>query len=92
MAEFDINAALKAYLDDPQSILTPAADPALTDCENDAEAFTQGLVNSVLNPIVDAIGENPDAVTQTHILDSLQFLLKCAPILPVQRSKFRLRC
>ena len=32
MAEFDVNAALKSYLDDPQSILTPEADSALVDC------------------------------------------------------------
>lgn len=92
MAEVDINAMLKAYLDDPQSILTPEADPTLTDCENDADAFTPGLVNSVLNPIVDAIGENPEAVTQSHILDSLQFLLKCVPTFPPdQRSEIHLQ-
>ena len=79
MAQFNINAALKSYLDDPQSILTPEADGALVDCEGDADAFTPGLINSVLNPIVDAIGENPEAVTQASNMDSLQFLLKCAP-------------
>ena len=79
MAEFDINSSLKAYLDDPQSILTPDADAALLDCENDPDAFSPGLINSVLNPIADAIGENPEAITQAGHLDSLQFLLKCAP-------------
>ena len=82
MADFDINAALKSYLDDPQSILTLEADGALTDCENDPDAFTPGLINSVLNPIVDAIGENPEAITQASCFDSLQFLLKCAPTFP----------
>ncbi|KAH9845922.1 putative subunit of condensin protein complex [Teratosphaeria destructans] len=82
MADFDINAALKAYLDDPQSILTPEADTALTDCENDPDAFSPGLINSVLNPIADAVGESPEAVAQSQILDSLQFLLKCAPTIP----------
>ena len=82
MADFDINAALKAYLDDPQSILTPEADGALVDCESDPEAFTPGLINSVLNPIVDAVGESPEAITQASNLDSLQFLLKCAPTVP----------
>lgn len=80
--EFDVNAALKAYLDDPQSIPTPEADPALLDCENDPDAFTPGLVNSVLNPIAEAIGENPEAILQASHLDSLQFLLKCAPTKP----------
>ncbi|TKA78864.1 hypothetical protein B0A55_03813 [Friedmanniomyces simplex] len=82
MADFDINAALKAYLDDPQSILTPEADAALLDCENDPDAFTPGLINSVLNPLADAIGENPETILQASQLDSLQFLLKCAPIVP----------
>lgn len=80
--DFDVNAALKAYLDDPQSIPSPQADPALLDCENDPDAFTPGLVNSVLNPIAEAVGENPEAVLQPGILDSLQFLLKCAPTIP----------
>ena len=80
--DFDVNAALKAYLDDPQSIPTPEADQALLECENDADAFTPGLINSVLNPIAQAIGENPEAVLQANILDSLQFLLKCAPTVP----------
>ncbi|KAK0342387.1 condensin complex non-SMC subunit Cnd1 [Friedmanniomyces endolithicus] len=82
MADFEINTALKAYLDDPQSILTPEADPALLDCENDPDAFIPGLINSVLNPIADAIGENPESITQASQLDSLQFLLKCAPTVP----------
>lgn len=78
--EFDISTALQTYLDDPQSILTPEADSNLVDCEGDPDAFTPGLVNSVLNSIVDAIGENPEAITQASNLDSLLFLLKCAPI------------
>ena len=78
--EFDISTALQTYLDDPQSILTPEADSNLVDCEGDPDAFTPGLINSVLNSIVDAIGENPEAITQASNLDSLLFLLKCAPI------------
>jgi len=80
--DFDVNASLKAYLDDPQSIPTPEANPTLLDCENDADAFTPGLTNSVLNPIAEAIGETPEAVLQAAHLDSLQFLLKCAPTIP----------
>ncbi|KAI7209981.1 hypothetical protein KC333_g8462 [Hortaea werneckii] len=85
MADFDINAALKAYLDDPQSFTTPEADATLLDCENDPEAFTPGLINSVLNPIADAIGESPEAVVQAGNLESLYFLLKCAPTHPVNQ-------
>ena len=79
MSDFNIGDALTAYLDDPQSILTPEADPALLDCENDADAFTPGLINGVLNGISDAIGENPEALLQSSHLDSLELLLKCVP-------------
>ncbi|KAK3314290.1 condensin-like protein [Apodospora peruviana] len=74
---FDINDALKHYMSDPASIPTPEADGALVDCENDPESLTDnGVINSVLNPIVDAVAENPDAITRSQIFDSLQFLLK----------------
>jgi condensin complex subunit 1 len=78
---FDINDALKHYMSDPASIPTPEADGALVDCENDPESLTDNaVINGVLNPIVDAVAENPDAITRSHLFDSLQFLLKCAPI------------
>ncbi|KAK3994415.1 putative condensin complex subunit 1 [Cladorrhinum sp. PSN332] len=74
---FDINNALKHYMSDPAAIPTPEADSALVDCENEPESLTDNaIVNAVLNPIVDAIAENPDAITRSHIFDSLQFLLK----------------
>jgi condensin complex subunit 1 len=79
--QFDINDALKHYMSDPAGIPTPEADSALQDCENDPDALNDNaLVNAVLNPIVDAVAENPDAITRSSIFDSLQFLLKCAPI------------
>jgi condensin complex subunit 1 len=79
--QFDINDALKHYMSDPASIPTPEAEGSLADCENDPESLTDnGVVNQVLNPIVDAIAENPDAIMRSQIFDSLQFLLKCAPI------------
>ncbi|KAK4151373.1 condensin complex subunit 1 [Chaetomidium leptoderma] len=78
---FDINDALKHYMGDPASIPTPEADGTLVDCENDPESLADNaVVNGVLNPIVDAVAENPDAITRSTIFDSLQFLLKCAPI------------
>jgi condensin complex subunit 1 len=78
---FDINDALKHYMSDPASIPTPEADGALVDCESDPELLADNaLINGVLNPIVDAVAENPDAITRSPIFDSLQFLLKCAPI------------
>lgn len=77
--DFDINDALKHYLSDPATIATSEADGALIDCENDPESLTNGLINSVLNPIIDSIAENPDGLTRSPTFDSLQFLLKCAP-------------
>lgn len=74
---FDINAALKVYIDDAQSIPTPDADPSLLDCENDPDAYSPGLISSVLNPVSEAIGENPEAILNAAHLDNLRFLLKC---------------
>lgn len=76
---FDINDALKTYLNDPATISTPEADPALVDCENDPDSLTNPLINGVLNPIIDTIAESPDGLTRSSSFDSLQFLLKCAP-------------
>ncbi|KAI9723781.1 MAG: hypothetical protein M1812_001081 [Candelaria pacifica] len=76
---FDINDSLKYYLSDPATISTPEANSALVDCENEPESLTSVLINSVLNPIVDSVAENPEAITRSSTFDSLQFLLKCAP-------------
>ncbi|CAJ2508488.1 Uu.00g135140.m01.CDS01 [Anthostomella pinea] len=77
---FDINDALKHYMSDPAAINTPEADSALVDCESDPELLSNiALINPILNPIVDAVAENPDAITRSAYFDSLQFLLKCAP-------------
>ncbi|PNS20628.1 Condensin complex subunit 1 [Sphaceloma murrayae] len=82
LVEFDINNALKRYKDDPFSIPTSDADGALFDCEHDPETLTSAIVNSVLNPIVDAVAEAPDAIARSSIFDSLQFLLKHAASIP----------
>ena len=85
--DFDINEALKLYLSDPATIPTSEADTALQDCENDPESLTAGVVNDALNPAVEAIAENSEALSRSSVFDSLQFLLKCAPISlnPTQR-------
>ena len=80
VVEFDLNESLKFYLSDPTSIPTAEADSALQDCEDDPDSFSLGRVNSVLNPIIEALAENPEALARSAIFDSLQFLLKCAPI------------
>ena len=77
---FDVNVALKHYLNDPASVQTPEADAALLECEADPDALSSALVNAVLNPIVDSVAESPEAVTRPATYDSLQFLLKCAPV------------
>ncbi|KAL9031215.1 MAG: hypothetical protein Q9196_000751 [Gyalolechia fulgens] len=79
---FDINDALKHYLSDPATVPTPEADGTLVDCENDPESLTTGVINGVLNPIVDSIAENPDALARSSSFDSLQFLLKSVSLLP----------
>ncbi|GLI77067.1 condensin complex non-SMC subunit Cnd1 [Penicillium ochrochloron] len=78
--QFDINESLKYYLSDPASIPTPEADPELLDCESDPNQLSTALVDNVLNPIVDAIAENPEGLTRSSFFESLQFLLKCAPV------------
>ncbi|KAL9005032.1 MAG: hypothetical protein Q9188_002181 [Gyalolechia gomerana] len=80
--EFDINDALKHYLSDPATVPTPEADGTLVDCKNYPESLTSGVINGVLNPIVDSIAENPDALARSSSFDSLQFLLKSVSLLP----------
>lgn len=76
--DFDINESLKLYLSDPSSIQTPEADSTIADCENDAESLTNAVINEALNPIIDSIANNPDAITVPSTFDTLQCLLKCA--------------
>lgn len=75
--DFDINEAIKLYDSDPKTIPTPEAPQALQECEEDPEALSSpALINSELNPVVDAIAESPDAITRSSVFDTLQFLLK----------------
>ncbi|KAI0542531.1 armadillo-type protein [Xylaria digitata] len=81
--DFDINDALKHYMSDPASIPTPEADGTLLDCESEPESLSNiTLINRILNPIIDAVAENPDAITRSAYFDSLQFLLKYTQFLP----------
>jgi len=81
--DFDINEAIKLFDSDPSSIPTPEAPQALQDCEDDPESLsTPGLINSELNPVVDAVAESPDAITRSSVFDTLQFLLKSSPQIP----------
>lgn len=87
-SDFDVNEALKSYLSDPTSIQTAEADSALLDCESDPESLSAGVINEALNPIIDAVAENPEAISNKSSLDSLQFLLKCAPTFPPQKQSY----
>ncbi|KAJ5930739.1 hypothetical protein N7466_006232 [Penicillium verhagenii] len=78
--QFEINESLKYYLSDPSSLPTPDADPELLDAESDPDQLSPALIDNVLNPIVDAVAENPEALMRPSIFDSLQYLLKCAPV------------
>lgn len=72
--EFDINESLKLYLNDPKSIQTPEASPKILDADNDGlEAST---ISDVLDPIKEAIHDNPDALASDAVFDTLQCLLK----------------
>ena len=73
---FDLNESLKYYLSDPVSVPTPGADAQLLDGESEIDQLPNTLVDAVLNPIVDSVAENPEALARQSSFDSLQFLLK----------------
>ena len=77
-AQFDINESLKYYLSDPTSVPTADAEPELLECEADPDQLSTTLIDNVLNPIVDAVAENPEGLARPSFFDSLQFFLKCA--------------
>ncbi|KAL3436046.1 armadillo-type protein [Aspergillus tetrazonus] len=76
--QFDINESLKYYLSDPNSVPTPEADTELLVFETEPEQLPSTVIDNVLNSIVDAVAENPEALARASSFDSLQFLLKCA--------------
>ncbi|KAF2631720.1 hypothetical protein BU25DRAFT_488280 [Macroventuria anomochaeta] len=81
--DFDINEAIKLFDSDPSTIPTPEAPQALQECEDDPEALSSlALINSELNPVVDAVAESPDAIMRSSVFDTLQFLLKNSSQIP----------
>ncbi|RAR11883.1 condensin complex component cnd1 [Stemphylium lycopersici] len=81
--DFDINEAVKLFDSDPSTVPTPEAPQALQDCEDEPESLSlPGLINSELNPVVDAVAESPDAITRSSVFDTLQFLLKHSSQIP----------
>jgi condensin complex subunit 1 len=89
---FDINEAIKLFDSDPSTIPTPEAAQALQECEDEPESLSSpGLINSELNPVVDAVAESPDAITRSSVFDTLQFLLKCVPAIPEESKVWTLQ-
>lgn len=86
--DFNLNESLKYFLSDPATVPTPEAHGDLVECENDPDSLTNSLINGVLNPIVDSIAGNPDGLTRSEYFDSLQLLLKCAPISLMSQRDF----
>lgn len=83
LVDFDINEAIKLFDSDPSTIPTPEAAQALQECEDDpASLSSPGLINSELNPVVDAVAESPDAITRGSVFDTIQFLLKTSSQIP----------
>ncbi|ETN45362.1 uncharacterized protein HMPREF1541_09193 [Cyphellophora europaea CBS 101466] len=82
--DFDINESLKLYLSDPVTIPTPEANSQLADCESDPDSLTTALIDSSFDPVVDVVSENPQNILRNEAFDTVQFLLKHSPVLPVQ--------
>jgi condensin complex subunit 1 len=74
--EFDLNSALKCYHNDPKTLPCSDADAELLDAEESTENLTNAQINGILNPIIDAVALNPDAIAKVNVLDNLQCLLK----------------
>lgn len=74
--EFDLKTSLKYYLDNPTTISCPDADQELLDAEAEPESLTNAQINRILEGIIDSVAANPDAISRSSNLDSLQCLLK----------------
>ncbi|PUU81573.1 armadillo-type protein [Tuber borchii] len=81
---FDLNESLKYYNDNPNSVPCTDADPELLDAESEPETLSNAQINRILEPIIDSIAVNPDAIARPSNFDSLQCLLKYFPTIPTQ--------
>lgn len=72
---FDLNEYLKQYLNDPSSVPCDNADPEILGSET-LESFTKDQVDRIIDPIVDAIAESPEAISRAYAFDSIQCFLK----------------
>ncbi|KAF8476965.1 condensin complex subunit 1 [Kalaharituber pfeilii] len=79
---FDLNESLKYYLNDPNSVPCDNADSELLECDGDGESLQKEQINRILDTIIDAIAENPEAISKAYAFDSIQCMLKLFPTLP----------
>ncbi|KAG0643467.1 armadillo-type protein [Tuber brumale] len=81
---FDLNESLKYYNDNPNSVPCTDADSELLDAESEPESLSNAHINRILEPIIDSIAINPDAIARPSNFDSLQCLLKYFHTIPTQ--------
>ncbi|KAK6341084.1 Condensin complex subunit [Orbilia brochopaga] len=77
---FNLASSLQSYSDDPGTISCPDADPGLI--TESGEPLTLTQINPILDPIVEAVTIDPDAILKDDNFDNLQCLLKSFPSIP----------
>ena len=77
---FDLNAYLRYYHDDPNSVPCHDADQELLEAEENPGDLGLAQINQVLDPIIDSLATNPDAITRSSALDNLLCLLKYSSV------------
>jgi len=73
---FNLRESLKFYLDAPTRVPCPEADSEIASAEGSDDSLTAGQVNAILDPIVEAITDNPESIAEPENFDNLQSLLK----------------
>jgi condensin complex subunit 1 len=74
--EWNLRKYYDLYIQDPALIPCSEADPELLEAEENPEALTNAQINQILDPIIDSLAANPDAISKASVLDTLQCLLK----------------
>lgn len=73
---FDINAFLKVYLDNPALVPCDNAESDLVEAEADPESLSSDQIDAVLDPIIDVVANNPEAIGRVAIFDNVICMLK----------------
>lgn len=74
--DFNLNDYLKLYLDNSNTVPCETAHPTLLECDGDAESLSIPEIDAILDPIIDAIANSPEAITQTAIFETMICFLK----------------